>query len=169
MDEVFTKGTSLKPATIFACSCPNYSQSILSAPQTTEDSGTRKINRQRRYPLPTAMSADDFEMLGRSQVAGKTTSWGRREDKMKFKMCKHTIAARFIERIKTKEPNEYPTIDAREQFDSKLRNEMNEVGDRFSESYKRGEITTLELIFSLGQALNLDDIELAYVIFGKGI
>lgn len=169
MDEVFTKGASLKPATIFACSCPNYSQSILSAPQTTEDSGTRKINRQRRYPLPTAMSADDFEMLGRSQVAGKTTSWGRREDKMKFKMCKHTIAARFIERIKTKEPNEYPTIDAREQFDSKLRNEMNEVGDRFSESYKRGEITTLELIFSLGQALNLDDVELAYVIFGKGI
>lgn len=166
MDEVFTKGTALKPSTVFACSCPNYSQSILSAPQSTEDSGTRKINRQRRYPLPTAMSPDDFSMEGRNQVAGKTTSWEKREHRMKFKMCKHTIAARFIERIKTKEPNDYPTIEAREQFDEKLDTEMNEVGNRFIESYKRGGITTLELIFALGQGLNLDDVEMAYVIFG---
>tara|TARA_X000001382_G_scaffold128508_1_gene118383 strand:- start:1422 stop:3206 length:1785 start_codon:yes stop_codon:yes gene_type:complete len=166
MDEVFTKGIPLKPSTVFACSCPNYSQAILSAPQSTQDSGTRKINRQRRYPLPTAMSPDDFSVEGRNQAAGKTTSWEKREHRMKFKMCKHTIAARFIERIKTKEPNDYPTIESREQFNEKLDSEMNEVGNRFVESYKRGGITTLELIFALGQGLNLDDVEMAYVIFG---
>ena len=166
MDEVFTKGGALKPSTLYACSCPNYSQSILSSPQSTEDAGTRKINRQRRYPLPTAMSADDFAMQGRNQVAGKSTSWEKREHKMGFKMCKHTVAAKFIERIKTKEPNDYPTIDKREEFDDKLAKEMDEVANRFVASYKRGGITTLELIFALGQGLNLDDVEMAYVIFG---
>ena len=166
MDEVFTKGDPLKPSTLYACSCPNYSQSILSSPQSTEDAGTRKINRQRRYPLPTAMSANDFDMQGRNQVAGKSTSWEKRKHKMSFKMCKHTIAAKFIDRIKTKEPNDYPTIDKREEFDDKLAKEMNEVANRFVASYKRGGITTLELIFALAQGLNLDDVEMAYVIFG---
>ena len=112
------------------------------------------------------MSANDFDMQGRNQVAGKSTSWEKREHKMGFKMCKHTIAAKFIDRIKTKEPNDYPTIDSREQFDDKLAKEMTEVANRFVASYKRGGITTLELIFALGQGLNLDDVEMAYVIFG---
>ena len=53
MDQVFTTGNPLSPATIYTCSCPNYSQAMLRAPQETEDEGTRRINRQRRYPLPT--------------------------------------------------------------------------------------------------------------------
>ena len=166
MDEVFTKGSPLKPSTLYTCSCPDYSHSILSSPQETEDAGTRKINRQRRYPLPTAMGADDFMMQGRNQVAGKSSSWENKEQKMGIKMCKHTIAAKFIDKIKTKEPNDYPTIDKREEFDKKLAKEMKEVSNRFVSSYKRGEITTLELIFALAAGLNLNDVEIAYVIFG---
>ena len=166
MDEVFTSGNALKPSTLFSCSCPNYSKSLLSAPQSTQNASERKVNRQQRYPLPSAMSPTDYEMQGRSQVAGKVTSWERSKDKLRFKMCKHTIAARFIEHIKTKEPNEYPTVEIRENFDEKLSKEIKEVADRFAGSYKRGGITTLELIFALGQGLNLDDVEIAYVLFG---
>ena len=166
MDEVFTSGNALKPSTLFSCSCPNYSKSSLSAPQSTQSASERKVNRQQRYPLPSAMSPTDYEMQGRSQVAGKATSWERTKDKFRFKMCKHTIAARFIEHIKTKEPNEYPTIEVRDNFDEKLSKEIKEVSDRFVSSYKRGDITTLELIFSLGQGLNLDDVEIAYILFG---
>ena len=69
--------------------------------------------------------------------------------------------------IKVKEPNEYPTIEARESFESKLREDIAEVGDEFAESYKRGGITTLEVIFALAQGLNLDDVETAYVILNS--
>ena len=55
MDEVFTTGTSLRPATVYTCSCPNHSHAILRTPQSTQDDGTRKVNRQRRYPLPTVL------------------------------------------------------------------------------------------------------------------
>ena len=62
MDEVFTTGNSLRPATTYTCSCPNHSHSILRAPQETQDDGTRKINRQRRYPLPTVLGKSDLRL-----------------------------------------------------------------------------------------------------------
>ena len=167
MDEVFTTGKTLQPATLYACSCPNYSHSILRAPQETQDVDTRKINRQRRYPLPTVMSRFDFEGLTNNQTAGLVQSWETREHKMSFKMCKHTIASMFIERIKIKEPSEYPTIDARVKFEEKLRKEVDERGYKFKQSYKRGGITSLEVIFALAEGLNLDDTETAYVIFNS--
>jgi hypothetical protein len=34
-------------------------------------------------------------------------------------------------------------------------------------SYKRGGITTLEVIFALAQGLNLDDVEIAYVMLNS--
>ena len=82
-------------------------------------------------------------------------------------MCKHSIAAMFIERLKLKEPNTYPTLDAREDFEAKLEKDMAEVGDEFNASYRRGGITALEVIFSLAQGLNLDDVELAYVVLNS--
>jgi len=82
-------------------------------------------------------------------------------------MCKHSIAAMFIDRIKILEPNKYPTVEARMQFEEKLDKEMNEVGNRFVASYKRGGITTTEIIFALAQGLNLDDAELAYVLLNS--
>lgn len=167
MDEVFTSGNPLQPATLYTCSCPNHAQAILSSPQQTEDAGQRKINRQRRYPLPTVLGQSDFNALAKNRAAGRIESWESREHKMSFKMCKHSIAAMFIEHIKILEPNKYPTSEAREQFEEKLDKEMNEVGDRFVASYKRGGITTLEIIFALAQGLNLDDAELAYVILNS--
>ena len=167
MDEVFTSGNPLKPATLYTCSCPNHSHSILSAPQQTQESGERKINRQRRYPLPTVLGQSDFDALGKNQAAGRVESWESREHKMSFKMCKHSIAAMFIERIKIKEPDKYPTVETREKFEEKLSKEMDEVGDKFTASYRRGGITTLEVVFALAQGLNLDDVELAYVILNS--
>ena len=167
MDEVFTTGNPLQPAVLYTCSCPNHAHSILSAPQSTQDEATRKINRQRRYPLPTVQGANDFDSLGRNQAAGKIESWETKEHKMGFKMCKHSIAAMFIEHLKVKEPNQYPTQDAREGFEEKLRKEIGEVAEEFKYSYERGGITTLEIIFALAQGLNLDDVETAYVILNS--
>ena len=167
MDEVFTSGNPLAPATLYSCSCPNHSHSILSSPQATQDSGERKINRQRRYPLPTVLGQSDFDALGKNKAAGRVESWESREHKMSFKMCKHSIAAMFIERIKIIEPDKYPTVETREKFEEKLSKEMDEVGDKFNASYRRGGITTLEIVFALAQGLNLDDVELAYVILNS--
>ena len=82
-------------------------------------------------------------------------------------MCKRSIATMFIERIKVKEPNSYPTTEARENFEEKLRNEIAEVGEEFNVSYKRGGITTLEVVFALAQGLSLDEVETAYVMLNS--
>tara|TARA_R100001443_G_scaffold9027_2_gene18524 strand:+ start:12865 stop:14646 length:1782 start_codon:yes stop_codon:yes gene_type:complete len=167
MDEVFTSGSALKPAVIYACSCPNHSQAILSAPQETQDEGTRKINRQRRYPLPTVLSAGDYDAIGLNGVAGKAESWESREHRMSFKMCKHTIASMFIERIKIQEPNSYPSIESRLKFEDKLKKDIDAIANKFTASYKRGGITALEVVFALAQGLNLSDTETAYVLFNN--
>ena len=112
MDEVFTTGNALRPATTYTCSCPNHSHAILRAPQQTQDDGTRKINRQRRYPMPTVLGKSDFNAIGTNSAAGLIESWESREHKMSFKMCKHSIAAMFIDKLKVKEPNSYPTVEA---------------------------------------------------------
>ena len=165
MDEVFSSGNPLRPATLYSCSCPNYSHAILSSPQQSEEDGERKINRQRRYPLPTVLGQGDFNALGKNQAAGKLESWESREHRMSYKLCKHAIAAMFIEHKQVIEPSQYPTVEARINFEEKLKKEMDDVGAKFEASYKRGGITTLEVIFALAQGLNLDDVELAYVNF----
>ena len=167
MDEVFTSGNPLSPATIYTCSCPNYAQAILNAPQETEDEGTRKVNRQRRYPLPTAQGRSSYNQIGMSEAAGKIESWETREHRMSFKMCKHTIAAMFINKLKVKEPNSYPTVEAREAFEEKLNADIAEVGEEFGASYRRGGLTTLEVVFALAQGLNLDEVEVAYVVLNS--
>ena len=73
----------------------------------------------------------------------------------------------FIEHIKIKEPSEYPTLEAREAFEEKLRKEIEEVAEEFALSYERGGITALEVIFALAQGLNLDDVETAYVMLNS--
>jgi len=157
----------LRPATIYTCSCPSYAKAMLRAPQSTEDAGTRKINRQRKYPLPSAKGRADFDQVGLASASGAIESWERREDRMSFKMCKHTIAAMYINHLKVREPNSYPTVEARIEFEAKLDEDIAEVGEEFISSYKRGGITTLEVIFALAQGLNLDEVELAYVILNS--
>ena len=167
MDEVFTTGNSLRPATVYTCSCPNHSHAILRTPQATQDGGTRKVNRQRRYPLPTVLGRGDFDSIGLNSASGLVESWESREHRMGVKMCKHSIAAMFIDKIKVKEPNTYPTLEARQEFEEKLRKEIAEVAEEFAVSYKRGGITTLEVIFALAQGLNLDEVETAYVLLNS--
>ena len=167
MDEIFTQGNSLRPATIYTCSCPNHSHAMLRAPDSTADSGKRKRNRQERYPMPTVMGKNDFDSLASNKASGIIESWESKEHKMGFKMCKHSIAAMFIEHIKVQEPNKYPTVEARAQFEEKLKEEIAEVADEFNLSYKRGGITALEVVFALAQGLNLDDTELAYVVLNS--
>ena len=82
-------------------------------------------------------------------------------------MCKHSIAAMFNEKIKVQEPNKYPTLDARKDFEEKLAIEMAEVGAEFDSSYKRGGVTALEVVFALAQGLNLDEVETAYVVLNS--
>ena len=167
MDEVFTTGESLHPAQTYSCSCPNHSHAILRAPQDTQDDDTRRVNRQRRFPMPTVMGRNDFQSVGLNQAAGITESWETREHRMSFKMCKHSIAAMFIDKIKVIEPSSYPTVDAREKFEEKLSAEIAEVAQEFAYSYKRGGITALEVVFALAQGLNLDEVELAYVLLNS--
>ena len=164
---VFTSGGDLTPAVVYACSCPNHSHAQLRMPEATDDAGRRKINRQRQYPLPSAVSVDRFTEGALPEVAGAAVSWATRDYRMSYKQCKHSIAARFIERIKTKEPDSYPSISSRLRFEEKLENEINDVGEEFNLSYERSGISLLEIIFAMAQALNMDDAELAYVIFNS--
>ena len=82
-------------------------------------------------------------------------------------MCKHSIASMFIEHIKLQEPSSYPTLEARDAFEAKLEKDMQEVESEFASSYRRGGITALEVVFALAQGLNLDDVELAYVMLNS--
>ena len=164
LDEVFTSGGNLVPDTIYACSCPSYSKAMLRTPQQLQDADTRKVNRQRRYPLPTAMSPNDYENLALNQAAGIVESWATRKDLREFRMCKHTVASMFIEHIKVQEPGDYPTVESRIAFEEKLRKDIEEVAAEFVASYKRGGITALEVIFAMSQALGMDEVETAYVV-----
>ena len=70
----------------------------------------------------------------------------------------------FINNIRVQEPNTFPSAEAREQFESKLATDIREVAEEFTAQLKRSEITTVEIIYALAEALNLDDIELGYVL-----
>ncbi len=165
MDDVFTLGASLMPANMYSCSCPNFSQSLLSMPQSNQNEGTRKTNRQNRYPLPTAQSQDDYLASGQSVVAGKASSWESESHRLSFKLCKHTIATLFNEDIKVIEPNKYPTAEAREGFEEKLAKEIQETYDNFDRSYRRTGISISEIVFTLSKGLNLDSTKTAYMVF----
>ena len=47
MDEVFTSGNSLRPATMYTCRCKNYSTASWTTQQETQDESTRRVNKQR--------------------------------------------------------------------------------------------------------------------------
>ena len=69
--------------------------------------------------MPTVMGRNDFQSVGLNQAAGVVESWETREQRMGFKMCKHSIAAMFIDKIKVIEPSSYPTAESREKFEDK--------------------------------------------------
>ena len=70
----------------------------------------------------------------------------------------------FINRIRVQEPGSLPTYELRQSFEEKLAKDINEVADEFTSQLRRSEITTVELIYSLAEALNLDAVELGYFL-----
>ena len=120
-----------------------------------------------RYPLPTAQGPNRFENLGINKVAGKASSWATNEYKSSFKMCKHTVAGMFVDGVQLIEPSQYPTEFEREIFDKKLEKELDTLGDAWRMSAERSGISLTEIVFSLSQGLNLDDVETGYVVLNS--
>ena len=166
-DEVFASGNILMPADIYTCDCPSYSKTILAMPQAEQNDGERKANRQARYPLPTAMSANRFQNLGIDKVAGKATTWARPSDNNSYKYCKHTVTGMFYDKVQMIEPSQYPTAVERVLFEEKLEKELESLDNAWKYSAKRGGISLTEIVFSLAQGLNLDDVETGYVVLNS--
>ena len=162
-DEVFVGQLPLVPATLYTCSCPDFLHAKIRSPETTDALGNQ-ANRQARYPMPTVMSRDSFQGQGSARIAGIQQSWATYDYNMSFRMCKHTVAAMFIDKLKVREPNAYPTVEARERFEEKLAKDISEVDDEVVMQLERSEITTAEIIYVLGAALNLDDTEMSHVL-----
>ena len=62
------------------------------------------------------------------------------------------------------EPNTLPSYETRLKFEESLRADIDEVSQEFGEMLRRSEVTTIELIYALSEALNMDDIELGYLM-----
>jgi len=163
IDEIFTNQTALRYADLYTCSCPAYLHAILRNPETTGDDGN-KLNRQQRLPMPTAKSAPSYDTAGILKTAGIAQSWATSVYKKSFKMCKHTVASMFIDKIRVMEPNTFPSAETREKFEKKLAEDIAEVSQEFNVQLKRSELTQIEIIYALAEALNLDDIEIGYVL-----
>lgn len=162
-DEIFTSNNPLTFAELYTCSCPDYLHSIIRSPEVYNESKGLS-NRQERLPMPTAKGVNDFDIAGIARAAGITQSWSTLAHRKGFKLCKHTIASMFINKTRVQEPNTFPAFDAREKFEARLAKDINEVADEFNAQLKRSEITTVEIVYALAEALNLDDIEIGYVL-----
>ena len=163
MDQTFIAGDQLLFADLYTCSCPSYLHAKIRSPETLDEEG-RKLNRQSRIPLPTAKSADSYTEAGILKVAGIIESWGDLRYKRGFKLCKHTVAAMFIDKIRVEEPNTFPSVESRKVFEEKLKQDIEDINAEYINLLKRSEITTVEIVYSLAEALNLDDVELGYVM-----
>ena len=70
----------------------------------------------------------------------------------------------FINKIRVQEPNTFPSAEVRENFEEKVAQDIREVADEFTAQLRRSEITTVEIIYALAEALNVDDVELGHVL-----
>ena len=73
----------------------------------------------------------------------------------------------FKDHLKIQEPNTYQTIAAREEFGRKLSEDMKSQIEIFQEAYARGGISLLEVVFAMGESLNYDEIDLAYIVLNS--
>tara|TARA_Y100000022_G_scaffold176422_1_gene165717 strand:+ start:345 stop:2246 length:1902 start_codon:yes stop_codon:yes gene_type:complete len=162
--KIFTSGLALRPAVTYSCGCPAFSKAIIAQPQSGQDSNERKTNRQYQYPMPSAMSPNDYEQLGASEAAGKFNSWETFRDKLGLRTCKHTIAAKFDDGLQTIEPSDYPTENQRKDFELKLERDVFLAQRSFDISYKRTGISSTEIVFALSTGLNLDTTEIAFIV-----
>ena len=162
MDEIFAGG-ALTFADLYTCSCPAYLHAIIRAPEVYDESNNQ-LNRQQRYPMPTAKGTTTYQGAGLNRASGIAESWATLEYRRGFKICKHVIASMFINHIRVQEPNTFPSYETRKKFEAKLGKDIQEVAQEFRAQLERSEITTVEIIFALADALNLDEVELGYVL-----
>ena len=162
-DQTFVQGQTLLFADLYTCSCPAYLHAKIRNPEARDEEG-RRTNRQSRAPAPTAKGAGTYDRAGTAKVSSIIDTWATEQYKRGFKVCKHTIASMFINKIRVMEPNTFPSYEARENFEKKLAKDIQEVADEFNDQLKRSEITTVEIVYALAEALNLDDVELGYVM-----
>ena len=99
MDEIFAGQKVLTYADLYTCSCPAYLHAIIRAPEAFDEAGN-KINRQTRYPMPTAKGTTTYEGAGINRASGIAESWSTPTYKKGFKVCKHTIATMFLNKIR---------------------------------------------------------------------
>ena len=97
MDETFIAGSRLFYGEIYSCSCPAYLHAKIRQPEVVDEEGNL-INRQARIPLPTSQSQNTYDGTGTFKVSGIIQSWATEKYKRDFKLCKHTVAALFINR-----------------------------------------------------------------------
>ena len=62
MDEIFGDGSALVFADLYTCSCPAYLHALIRAPEVYDESNN-KLNRQQRYPMPTAKALLRIKVL----------------------------------------------------------------------------------------------------------
>ena len=165
-DENFLASRALTFAEVYTCSCPAFLHAQIRSPEIYDSEG-KKLNRQTRAPLPSSTGAKTFDIAGVNQAAGIANSWATEAYKRSFKICKHTIAAMFINKLRVEEPNTFPSAESRAKFEAKLKTDVREVAEEFLAQLERSEITTVEIVFALAEALNLDDIELGYVLMNS--
>lgn len=162
-DQTFQAGNRILYADLYTCSCPAYLHAKIRSPESYDEEGG-KLNRQSRNPLPTAKGQNTYDDAGIAKVAGIIDSWADASYKKGFKVCKHTIASMFINKIRVQEPNTFPSVETRDKFEDKLAKDIQEVAEEFTAQLKRSEITTIEIVYALAEALNLNDVELGYVM-----
>ena len=163
MDQTFTTGSPLSFADIYCCSCPDFTHALLRMPEMYDSNGNR-LNRQQKIPLPSAQGTSSYNQEGLTQAAGTMQSWETLAYRASNRMCKHTISEMFANRLKVKEPNDYPTLEVREIAGKKVTDDINEVINSLMPLLERSEITAVEIILVLSGGLNLTETELASVV-----
>ena len=106
-DEVFTEGGFLTFADVYACSCPDYltQSSGCQKPQATNQSPT-----DREDPATYSAGHVLYNQLGLAEAAGTAASWETKDYRTSHRMCKHTVASHFIDKIKVQEPRVIPPL-----------------------------------------------------------
>lgn len=163
IDQTFTTASTLEYGETYACSCPDFMHAVIRSPEQYDEQG-KKLNRQRRAPVPTAQGSSTYDNLAINTAASIAQSWETEQYKGSFRICKHVIAAMFADKTRVEEPNGYPSLESRQSFEAKLAKDISETNDEFINQLKRSEITTLEIVYVLAQGLNLDEVETAYVL-----
>ena len=136
----------------YSCDCPSYSQAVLTAPESRYEENTKKANRQRRYPVPTAGTIKSSNLIdNQNDLAGIFNIWRRDSDQQKFNCCKHTISAMFADGLEVIEPDQYPIYKDRIAIEEKIVETIDStVG---VESIKRSELSATNFVWALVQLL----------------